>query len=186
MELPPVPADLMQSAQGLFNYLNASNDDLIQKLERVYDYLNNFSLFVRTFTTCARGCHYCCYYDIQITTFEAEYIYLKTGIPHSNNTPFTKNNSGPCPFLRESGECGIYNYRPMVCRLLHAAGDPKNCQKGKTQLQYGSEASGFSNLVYKNLISWVHCQTVCVNGELKDIRDFFPYEKLFDNNRNYN
>ena len=64
---------------------------------------------------------------------EAEYISVMTKIPYGLDRQLTTNNTSPCPFLSMNGECSIYQYRPMTCRLLHALGDPDNCLPGRTQ-----------------------------------------------------
>lgn len=33
----------------------------------------------------------------------------------------------PCVFLTADNECGIYDARPMVCRLYHVTSDPRHC-----------------------------------------------------------
>lgn len=177
IELPEIPHPLIDQANQLYLEFRKPGLNLIQTLERIYSYLDGFGKYVATFATCQKGCNYCCHYDVQITSFEAEYIYLKTGIPHNPDTPHTFNNEKPCPFLASDGQCGIYQFRPMVCRTFHAVGDPKNCAPGKDQLQYGSPQSDFGNPIYKNLVHWMHFQTMQVGGHCKDIRDFFPYRR---------
>jgi len=33
----------------------------------------------------------------------------------------------PCPLLTPAGECGIYNVRPITCRIYMSLADPKRC-----------------------------------------------------------
>jgi len=33
----------------------------------------------------------------------------------------------PCPFLKTGGECGIYEFRPMSCRMFFAESPPRYC-----------------------------------------------------------
>lgn len=174
IELPEIPQSLIDQANKLYAELNSPGCNLIEKLESVYRYLDQFNNYFSTFATCQKGCSYCCHYDVQITSFEAEYIYIKTGRPHNPDTPHTFNHEKPCPFLSSGGQCGIYPIRPIICRTFHAVGDPENCADGKDQLQYGSPQSNFGNPIYKNLVTWVHFQTVHAGGHCKDIRDFFP------------
>lgn len=175
LELPDIPEPFFEKANTLFSELNTPGIDLITKLEMVYRYLDDFSGYVSGFASCQKGCSHCCSYDVQITTFEAEYIYLKVGVPHNQETSFSINNNRPCPFLAPNQQCAIYAYRPVVCRTFHALGDPENCKDGKDQYQYGSPRFEFSNPIYKRLVEWVHFQNIHADGNCKDIRDFFPF-----------
>src|SRR5690606_32167695 len=33
----------------------------------------------------------------------------------------------PCPFLEAGGTCGVYEARPMACRMFHAESPPRFC-----------------------------------------------------------
>lgn len=179
-EGPPVPDELMQRAQELYNYIDKSNDPRIQKLSQIYDYLKDFSSFVQPFSKCSKGCSYCCSYGVSITAFEAEYISFKTGIEYSRAPLFTQNDNVDCPFLGERGDCSIYDCRPIICRLLHTLGNPENCKIGVGQEQswYGSQGSNFSNPVYNELMRWVSMQNLLSGGEVRDIRYFFTDLKI--------
>lgn len=175
IQLPDIPEPYFEKANALFLELNVPGIDLLTKLEKLYRYLDDFSNYISEHATCQKGCSHCCSYDVQITTFEAEYIYSRTGVPHNSESAFSINNDRPCPFLAPKGHCGIYAYRPIVCRMFHALGDPENCENGKDQYQYGSPQIGFSNPIYKRLAEWVHFQNIHAGGHCKDIRDFFPF-----------
>ncbi len=177
---PPVPDELMQKARELYDYIEKSSDTPLEKLSRIYDYLTEFSLFAQTFSKCSKGCSACCAYGVSITTFEAKYISLKTGIEYSRETVFAKNDNADCPFLGDSGECSIYNCRPIICRMVHTLGDPKNCEigVGENQVWYGSQGANFSNSVYSELIQLINIQNLLLGGDVRDIRFFFPYDNL--------
>lgn len=34
----------------------------------------------------------------------------------------------PCPFLGENGHCGVYEHRPMACRMFFAESHPRYCE----------------------------------------------------------
>lgn len=176
-QLPDWPSPFLEKANKMYSFLNGP-DDLVTKLNAIYRLMDEMAPFVASFTTCKKGCSHCCRYDVQITSFEAEYIFLKTGIPHRVDGPLTNGHNAPCPFLSNAGECGIYAHRPAVCRTYHALGDPSDCDDpDKDQLQYGSPAGDFGNQIYANLVGWIHFQTQHIGGRLRDIRDFFPHPR---------
>lgn len=180
IELPPIPSRFFEQSRALLDRVNRSPESLGVKLGAVYRLLNDMVPFVAGFTTCSRGCSHCCRIDVQITTFEAEYIYMHTGVPHVNESPATAGHRGtPCPFLRDNGECGIYAVRPMICRTYHAAGDPALCaDPNAQQILYGSTIDGkFGNPIYAGWMQWVHHQNAAGRGAMKDIRDFFPHPR---------
>ncbi|MCK4521049.1 MAG: YkgJ family cysteine cluster protein [Nanoarchaeota archaeon] len=90
-------------------------------------------------TTCHSGCSFCCYSDINITSFEASYIlgvieYFKIPL---NTIKIEKQNAKSwhklkyaekgCSMLDSAGDCMIYKYRPLICRLWNSTSDPKLC-----------------------------------------------------------
>lgn len=42
-----------------------------------------------------------------------------------------------CPFLKEGGECGVYEHRPMSCRMFYSLSHPALC-KGKNVIAPGN------------------------------------------------
>jgi Fe-S-cluster containining protein len=177
-ELPDLPDFFLNKANKVYTYLNGP-DNLGAKLEAVYRLLDEMAPFIATFATCSKGCAHCCHFDVQLTTFEAEYIYMKTGVSFTNEGGITTGHAKPCPFLKRNAECGIYASRPLLCRTYHVLGDPGLCvDPTGEQIQYGSEACDFGNGIYKQLVGWVHFQTANVEGgKLRDIRDFFPHSR---------
>lgn len=177
-ELPPVPRALLDEADLLLNVRLNGPGTLLEHLTLAYAFLDKVSReFVSTFATCSKGCPHCCRMDVQITTFEAEYIVMATGIPHVPNARFTTGHKGACPFLSNAGECSIYAFRPLFCRTYHALSDPKLCgTPGADIAQYGSMESNMGNILYRGVATWVHFQNQHVTGGIKDIRDFFPHD----------
>lgn len=174
-ELPRTPDHLMDKAQALFDELTLPDQELFASMKKIHAFMDDFNQFVATFTTCARGCNHCCRIDVHISTLEAEYIAVNTGAAYRNAGRPSFNHTSPCPFLKASGECGIYAFRPMVCRTFHAVGDPDNCAPGRVQHQYGTAQINYSNRIYSELMKWVHFQNSCVpHTTMADIRDFFP------------
>lgn len=174
-ELPPVPKSLVEKANALYTYLMLSRAPLGEQLHAVYQYTDEFSTYLAQFMSCSKGCSYCCNMDVQITTLEAAYIQVHTGVILREAGPFTTGHRDPCPFLTNGGggTCGIYLARPLMCRLYHAVGVPENCKHGCTQIHYGHPPL-FGNDIFANLVRWVHHVTIEGGGTLRDIRDFFP------------
>lgn len=178
--LPSIPKPLVEKANALYMYLMHSRAPLGEQLHAVYRYTDEFSLFVAQFTSCSKGCSYCCHMDVQITTLEAAYIHVHAGVTLRDDGPLTAGHRDPCPFLGGDGACGIYSARPLMCRLYHAGGEPENCRPGRSQIHYGHPPH-FGNAIYANLVRWVHHVTIEGGGTLRDIRDFFPVGVAFRN-----
>lgn len=175
--LPPVPRSLLDEADHLLNVRLNGPGTLLEHISVAYRFLDKVSRdFVSTFTTCGKGCSHCCRMDVQITTFEAEYIAMSTGIPHAPSTALTRGHDRECPFLSSSGECAIYDFRPLFCRTYHSLSTPALCGiPGAAVAQYGSMGSNMGNDLYRGVASWVHFQNRHLSGAIKDIRDFFPH-----------
>lgn len=176
--LPPVPESLLNEADQLINVQFNGSGMLLDHLRAAYGFLDKVNReFVATFTSCSKGCSHCCRMDVQITSGEAEYIALTTGIPHDPTAQLTKGNKTPCPFLSGIGDCTIYSQRPLFCRTYHALSAPKLCgTEGASIAQYGSMESNMGNILYRAFATWLHFQNQHVGGTIKDIRDFFPHD----------
>lgn len=172
-DLPPVPRPLVEKANILYTYLMQSRAPLGEQLHAVYRYTDEFSHYLNQYMSCGKGCSYCCHMDVQITTLEAAYIQAHTGVTPNGSVSLTTGHRDSCPFLDSGGTCGIYSARPLMCRLYHAIGDPKNCEPSRTQMHYGHPPL-FGNAIYANLVRWVHHVTIEGGDALRDIRDFFP------------
>lgn len=135
------------------------------------DTINNFS---GPSFPCKKGCSACCSYDVLITSFEAEYIMLKTSRPINRNNNYSQNNNTTCPFLKDN-LCSIYNYRPMICRMYHTLDSPEKCDKQHRGLinMYGVKEAGYGNIIFKSIAEWIHATNTNSKGQYKDIRNFF-------------
>jgi Fe-S-cluster containining protein len=175
-ELPPVPKALVDKANALYSYLQSTKDMMGDQLQAIYHYLDEFRPYLDQFITCGgKGCSHCCRMDVQLTTLEAEYLAISAKVP-INHAPraLTTGHTDACPFLDGEGACGVYEVRPLVCRLYHAAGDPDDCQPGRKQIQYGAPPK-FGNDIFFNLVNWLNQVVVLQSGgQWRDIRDFFP------------
>jgi hypothetical protein len=174
-ELPPIPRPFVDQANALYRALQASRATFGEQLHMVYLYMDSFQPYLAQFTTCSKGCSHCCRIDVQITTLEAENIWLYTRRPAQPTGPITTGHKTPCPFLSKDGACSIYAERPLICRIYHVVGEPSNCASNSVvkQIHYGHPPS-FGNDIFANLVSWTHQVAINNGGTVRDIRDFFP------------
>ena len=173
--------------------LNINEYDLILK---IYNYLDEFNKFVKTFAKCARGCgSHCCYIPVMLTYTEAQYIGFKKGI--KVNKPVTlmpdpvmpkfidySKYHNKCPFLNDQKDCSIYGSRPFVCRTYHILENPIVCKDLiKDHFLYGSPRirlnpngilMDFSNDVFTSLYSTIMVYNHRKGFPFNDIREFFP------------
>ncbi len=177
-QLPPVPRELLAEADNLINVRFNSPGTLMEHLTLAYRFLDKVSRqHVSKFATCSKGCSHCCRMDVQLTTFEAEYIVVATGIPHAPATPLSTGHRDACPFLSNAGTCSIYAVRPLFCRTYHVLSEPDLCGvPGADVTMYGSQQSNMGNILYRGFATWVHFQNQHATGGVKDIRDFFPHD----------
>jgi Fe-S-cluster containining protein len=178
-ELPLVPDHWIKKADYFFNiFLNLPSADLLIKLHWLYEFIDYFSRdFVSTFTTCVKNCSgdsQCCFMDVQMTYYEAEYIFHATGIAPKFHIPFTTGNTKPCPFLCDDRSCFVYQYRPLVCRTYHVLTDPIKCKTKEVISMYGC-GKDMGNIIFKSALHWIHYQNITVlYSKFGDVRDFFP------------
>ncbi|WP_158658206.1 YkgJ family cysteine cluster protein [Agarilytica rhodophyticola] len=141
-------------------------------LARLYDFMDEYNRFVATFAVCERGCSACCEIPVNVSRLEAEYIHRKTGRAIYNNI-IAKSGHSPCPFLAESGNCSIYQYRPYNCRTFHTLDNPKYCSTGEDHAVYGVSSFGYGSDILADLAAVIRQVN---NGEYHDIRVYFQAE----------
>lgn len=93
---------------------------------------------------CEEGCHHCCKRIVLASLGEGiciaerlmtepEYMAHMSAIMRGlyAQVKFLEKNSTSsvvdCVFLKATGTCAIYKYRPAVCRYLYVVSDPENC-----------------------------------------------------------
>jgi|GEM_PF-1356775 len=195
--LPVDPESLFNEACDIQRYLINHDDSYFIKLDTLYRYLDRYEEFVSTFTTCAKGCAYCCHMDVSITRLEAEYIAVKANIPFLADHPATNGHSGhACTFLNNQLQCSIYPYRPFICRAYHSVSNPALCADFSARPGlFATPVDDYKQApIYRNMYLWiVHANLAAMNeraaakndlkaltsqlfisGVMKDIRDFFP------------
>lgn len=120
-----------------------------------------------TKVTCSRGCGHCCsHYVTSVEPFELAFLHgriRKSAAYASKLVAFHRRaalfnrllaeekedeaedrslfryylRDVPCPFLSSSGECGVYESRPMSCRMFFSQSHPSLC-RGKAAASPGN------------------------------------------------
>ena len=91
-------------------------------------------------TSCQKGCHYCCYHPIELTSSEKENIVLQVESANKKRLAYQVDQifnddiyenwdykKQACVFLDEQGGCKIYQDRPLICRLTYVTSNSENC-----------------------------------------------------------
>lgn len=168
-ELPPIPEYIIEEYYFQQKNLASINEKPFDQLDRVYKFLNTYGEFVKTFSVCGNRCSACCKSDVLITTLEAEYIEIKTGIKTKKLKNYTTSHNSNCPFLLDES-CSIYEYRPFNCRTLYTLDDPKYCISGEEHQLYGLQG-GKGITILEELKKYV--DRLNQKRPIADIRDFF-------------
>jgi Fe-S-cluster containining protein len=162
-EIPP----LLRIREAEFsNCFKESFITPIVSLQTLYDFMDELNEFISKYTPCQKGCDPCCHIRVDISSLEAQYIQLKTGIPCRDKPISAVKVNTPCPFLKDHC-CSIYQYRPYVCRQHHALFDPKWYQVELCNDIYSSQAR-FSEV--KDSYDYLVKNS---NSAIRDIREFF-------------
>jgi uncharacterized protein len=128
------------------------------------------------FAACARGCGHCCHVSVPITSLEAKFIGERLNVQQVDLKQSIKHELSefgshtPCPFLA-NGECSIYEYRPLTCRM-HMNFDRDNywCLHENWQ----KPDAEIPRPTIQPIIDAYHMTISSVAPIMADIRDFFP------------
>lgn len=175
-DLPLIPDHIYEKAGAVEPIVNSPNVSIREKLSVIYGFLDYFDEhYTAGLKSCKRGCSHCCYIDVGVTRSEAEFIAAGAGKSLKVNKPFRTHAGEKCTFLKSNGDCGVYAYRPYICRTYVVIDtNPDDCRlgSGKIVKQYGAVPNLGNHLLrdlYLALISWDSLG----GGEMKDIRDWF-------------
>jgi Fe-S-cluster containining protein len=164
-EIPPL---LEKKEEELYDRFIKYPTIPIIDLGTLFNFMNEINNFCSKYLPCHKGCDYCCYIPIDISTLESEYIRTKTGIVNNKNPIFVDKKDSACPFLVDHC-CSIYEYRPYVCRKHNALYDnPELCGNAKyngiefTQFKFTEVEKSYEYLVNRS------GSIIC------DIRGWFP------------
>ena len=121
-------------------YLEGGIQAVVEYAYQYVDKLNEVS-GLNAQTTCVKGCHFCCYGKIDMSSMEATYVvsYIhqmgiminKAKSKRQNNVEFEKlaYRDKKCLMISKQGECMIYEARPMVCRIHNSVVEPERCEE---------------------------------------------------------
>ncbi|WP_218918489.1 YkgJ family cysteine cluster protein [Pseudomonas alkylphenolica] len=167
--LPPIPDSLVREHAKLGFELQNKSESKFDKIRRIYDFLNLYNNFARTFTVCGKGCSACCKVDVSITKLEAIYIEKNTGRVARRTKKHTRKHKSSCPFLVDNN-CSVYDYRPFNCRTLYTLDDPKYCETKESHQLYGASGGAGIKMIYvlKEFSEYMNG-----NNGTADIRDYF-------------
>jgi uncharacterized protein len=174
-----VPADLRERVTSLPKRIAQMNARISIKLQEVLRTADLIFAHAGKFAACARGCGHCCHVHVPIADFEAQYIgdhiatkpaALKQSIRHDR---MKFSGKTPCPFLK-NGECSIYQYRPLTCRM-HLNFDIDNywC----LHENWNKPEAVIPRPDIHPLMDAYHQLSGKTGPVVADIRDFFPHGK---------
>lgn len=163
-----------------FQDTNIKLDYGLEYLKRVYEIVDLSLKEVEKFASCSKGCSACCNKQPTTTWIEAEYIKknLKEKLGNLQEYEIVKSLQEDsydkiCPFLSKSGECSVYDYRPLKCRSYLVFTDPKDCSdENKESLRFSDAILDMASntvkkitlflgnedasILDKNLSFWLH------------------------------
>lgn len=167
--LPEIPDWLVADCKNTQRVLDSHEGSSFEKLKYVYEFLNKFSLFAKSFSVCSNHCSACCKNDVQITTLEAKYIEKVSGKKAKNVRRPSNSHNSDCPFLKDNS-CSIYETRPFNCRTLHTLDDPKYCSTHEHHQLYGLQGGKGIPIIFQFK---KYTERLNENRPVADIRDFF-------------
>jgi len=145
------------------------------KAVRMLEIIDSLSAHVSPHSSCQKGCSYCCYQAVVVSTWEVDRIakYAKrktTGF--EGHTKTIKHIQDQfclvvCPFLINDA-CTIYPVRPFMCRAHYSySDDPTDCD---IALKPEGRVPYFNFEKYKGAWAMLFIKDDCHFG---DIREFF-------------
>lgn len=114
----------------LFDMADRRSFDI--KLKELYRIVEKLTTAVNAVTPCKKGCSDCCKQATIILQAEADALAKRVNTVLDKPSSLfelslkqkfkdyqTHYKGSPCPFLSDSGECSVYDDRPLICRLHH-------------------------------------------------------------------
>ena len=148
----------------------AAGTDTVTLMRRVYSFVDWLveTLGHNKYSVCQRGCAYCCAVSVDVSRLEAEAIAIATGRAMKNPTTLIRHAGNDyCPLLNQStGECSVYELRPLTCRTFATMDSPEYCvDSGTTHAVVGASSIEIANRLHSDLI--------LNSGQVADIRQWF-------------
>jgi uncharacterized protein len=152
--------------EELWKSLARPGEPAMEKLARIYSYMDELYASISQCSPCSRGCAYCCRIQVLVSPLEAQYIEARTGVKQS---PGIDKTDSDCPFL-DNNICSIYPHRPFACRQhLALFDDPKWCRP-----EFGQKFA--FTFLSRSKLKKCYNYILAANGRQSwgDIRQFFP------------
>ncbi|QOQ83777.1 YkgJ family cysteine cluster protein [Comamonas thiooxydans] len=126
--------------------------------------------------TCKKSCSHCCKQStILIEEADALYLQEKTGkvVQYEANGPTNKQGVA-CSFLDAQGNCSVYEWRPITCRVSLSVDNPQLCATEEERKMV--QAPILYKLMFLGLDGHPEIKEkyIASRGVEADIRDFFP------------
>lgn len=123
---------LINSVQSFYLALRERpGEDLAKDAAKLVDEAVEMHIASGLEVDCKPGCNHCCNQEVTVTDPEMDVIMKTKLMPLTLSPKLRKqivagddfyqlsNEDRKCVFLQEFG-CGIYNDRPLICRLIHS------------------------------------------------------------------
>lgn len=111
-----LPESLTAREEQLLDEFDNREEPPLERLKRLYAFMEELYRYVDQHTPCRRGCDACCHYPVSVSELEVLWIEINSSHKRSQQLKQIEQPHGtPCPFL-EDGQCSIYAVRPFVCR----------------------------------------------------------------------
>lgn len=154
-----------------------SRQKVRDRLRSLWELADHVSGLISDSVACKRGCSHCCHCAVMLPKAEAELIGQLINRKPADAPPRLDHESiewgyhNPCTFLSANGECSIYEFRPLECRLMFSADvDDLLCQLRPPHTNQ-------MPLVDMRHITQVQVGVISRDGlHFADIREWFPRE----------
>ncbi len=160
-------ADMMSQIRSIFEKYTSALETLepgIQRALGLHQMMEREMKAVSSVAvTCAKGCHGCCHYEVEVTTDEAQVLRqlvlegfsidrgrLEVQAARERKSPeWLKfwSEANRCVFLDATGSCGIYEHRPSICRIHLVTTPAEACTTA------GAQVAPVQNLLAEILLS---------------------------------
>lgn len=146
------------------------------RLRMVYRLADKFwQAMYKDAAVCSEGCSHCCYVNVNVTLYEAEYIARMAGLPDPDASPNRRRDytDTPCPFLKDY-RCSIYEFRPMACRAFASLDSAEYCAD-RTWPSHQVTCLSPPGVGGNEVVNQAYEIVLAMNEgyPLKDIREFF-------------
>jgi len=144
-EKATIPDNIINRMKWLKEFIdNLTGEADINAISTIHSVADEYmDGFINKYTTCDKGCSYCCRVEVEVPALEAIYIHNALNEPINVDIEKVKiPENSPCKFLKKD-ICSIYEYRPLVCRMFGSLDSLKKCKTGKDHFLISIKSSDF-------------------------------------------